>query len=169
MSYRATGFNYAVKTATKKCEEINVQAVLKERKLRTTKRHFSYEATDEPESGALKRMEDRFSSLSKVRDNFGVLNNFQNLDAQTIRHQCEQLGRTLSTGSESDIDWKDLVMELESLPTFPKHKMTALELLAFLHDKGICELYPNLWVALHISPPSDSGISRAKLLKATAY
>ncbi|XP_057214502.1 zinc finger MYM-type protein 1-like isoform X2 [Triplophysa rosa] len=188
VSYRATGFNDAVKKATERCEEMNVQALLKEKRLRTMKRHFSYEAADEPESSALKKMEvsffnvvvdcaiqtleDRFSSMGKVRDNFGVLNNFQNLDTQTIRYQCEQLGRTLSTGNESDLDWKDLVMELESLPTLPKDKMTALELLAFLHDKDICELYPNLWVALRISctlpvtvASAERSFSKLKLIK----
>ncbi len=39
-SYTASGFVTA-QMAAKKCEEINVEAVLKQKMLRSTKRHFS--------------------------------------------------------------------------------------------------------------------------------
>ena len=42
------------------CEKMNVEAVLKEKRLRTTKRHFSHEAPDEPIVNALKNLEVNF-------------------------------------------------------------------------------------------------------------
>lgn len=35
------------------CEEMNAEAVLQQKRLRSTKHHFSYEAVDEPLSDAL--------------------------------------------------------------------------------------------------------------------
>lgn len=59
-SYRDTGFADAQTSAKEMCEEMNVVAALKEKRLRTTKRQFSYEAPDEPLTDALKKMEVSF-------------------------------------------------------------------------------------------------------------
>ncbi|XP_076059509.1 uncharacterized protein LOC143036146 [Oratosquilla oratoria] len=48
VSYRDTGFADAQTSAKEVCEEMNVEAALKQKRLRTTKRQFSYEASDEP-------------------------------------------------------------------------------------------------------------------------
>ena len=40
-SYRASGFVTAQMAAKDLCEEMNVEAVLKQKRLRSTKRHFS--------------------------------------------------------------------------------------------------------------------------------
>ncbi|QQP50328.1 Zinc finger MYMtype protein 1like [Caligus rogercresseyi] len=45
------------------CEEMNVDAVLQQKRLRFTKRHFLYEASDEPLRDALKKLEVTFSML----------------------------------------------------------------------------------------------------------
>lgn len=82
------------------CEQMNTEAVLKEKRLRTKKRHFVYEVPDEPQADAMKRLEvsvfnavvdcsiqsleARFQSLGEVRNNFGVLFNFSQLDTQTV-------------------------------------------------------------------------------------
>lgn len=47
-AYRETGFASAQAIAKDICEEMNVEAVLKEKRLRSTKKHFAYEAPDEP-------------------------------------------------------------------------------------------------------------------------
>ena len=54
---RETGFSEAQTTAKSICEEMNVEAVLKEKRLRNSKMHFSYEAPDEPVTDALKHLE----------------------------------------------------------------------------------------------------------------
>lgn len=56
-SYRKTGFASAQATARDICEEMNIEAVLKQKRLRQTKQHFSYESPDEPFNDAMKQME----------------------------------------------------------------------------------------------------------------
>ncbi len=56
-SYRANGFVTTQMAAKDICEEINVEAVLKQKRLRSTKRHLSYESHDEPSSDALRKLE----------------------------------------------------------------------------------------------------------------
>ncbi len=55
-SYRASGFVTAQMAAKDICEEMNVEAVLKQKRLRSTKRHFSYESHNEPFSDALRKL-----------------------------------------------------------------------------------------------------------------
>lgn len=59
----------------------------------------------------------------------------QKLDDQALSNQCDNLCMTLSTGNESDIDGKELVVEVKNLPSLPSDDMTALELLTFIHKK----------------------------------
>ncbi|XP_076062381.1 uncharacterized protein LOC143037722 [Oratosquilla oratoria] len=148
-NYRRTGFASAQASAKDMCEEMNVEAVLKEKILRSTKKQFAYEAPDEPIADAMKRLEatffnvvvdtaiqsltDRFETLGEVRDRFGVLLNFQKLDDQALSNQCDNLSMTLSTGNE---------------------------------------LYPNLWVALRIActfpvtvASAERSFSKMKLIK----
>ncbi|KAF7643846.1 hypothetical protein LDENG_00232370 [Lucifuga dentata] len=75
------------------CEEMHVETVLKDKRLRSTKTQFAYEAPDEPVRDALKRLEttffneiinsaiasldDWFETLGQVKNKFRVLQNFQ--------------------------------------------------------------------------------------------
>ncbi|KAI3363911.1 hypothetical protein L3Q82_001511 [Scortum barcoo] len=167
---------------------MNTEAVLKQKRLCTTKRHFAYEMPDEPQADAMRRLEvsffdpvvdcsirtleDRFQSLGEVRSHFGVLHNFGQLDAQTRRDQCKLLGDKLTFGEQADIDGSALATEMESLPELPKAQMTQFEMLTYLSQSEICELYPNLWVALRIactlivtSVSAEQIFSKHKLLK----
>ncbi|XP_066958861.1 uncharacterized protein [Macrobrachium rosenbergii] len=187
-NYRRTGFASAQASAKDMCEEMNIEAVLKEKRLRSTKKHFSYEAPDEPIADTMKRLEatffnvvvdtaiesltDRFKTLGELRDRFGVLLNFQKLDDQAFGNQYENLCMTLSTGNESDIDGKELAVEVKNLPRLPSDDMTALELLTFIHKKNLEELYPSLWVALRIActlpvtvTSAERSFSKLKLIK----
>lgn len=83
-NYRRTSVASAQASAKDMCEEMKVEAVLKEKRLRSTKMHFAYEASDEPIADAMKRLEatffnvvvdtaiesltDRFETLGKVRE-----------------------------------------------------------------------------------------------------
>lgn len=62
-SYRASGFVTAQMAAKDICEEMNVEAILKQKRLRSTKRHFSYESHDEPFSDALRKLEVEFFNV----------------------------------------------------------------------------------------------------------
>ena len=186
-NYRRTGFASAQASAKDMCEEMNVEAVLKEKRLRSTKKHFAYEAPDEPIADAMKRLKatffnvvadtdiesltDRFETLGEVRDRFGVLLNFQKLDDQALSNQCDNLCMTLSTENEGDIDGKELAVEVENLPSLPSDDMTALELLTFIHKKTFGGT-----VSQSVGCPEnrlhsacDCGLSREELLKAEAH
>ncbi|KAK0147356.1 Zinc finger MYM-type protein 1 [Merluccius polli] len=188
ISYRQTGFSDAQTSAKVICEQMNTEAVLKEKRLRSTKRHFAYEAADEVIADAMKRMEvsffnavvdcsiqsleDRFKSLGEVKANFGVLLNFNSFPHKVLRDQCELLGEKLSYDEETDVDGSSLAVEIESLPVLPKPRMTAFELLTYLSENEMCELYPNLWVALRIActlpvtvATAERSFSKLKLIK----
>ena len=150
-TYRTTGFVDAQFSAMDMCNDMNVEAVLQQKRLRSTKKRFSNESPDEPINDALKKMEVTFfnvvvdaaiSSLQKsmqalreVRDRFGVLTSFQNLSNGELTKQSVTLSNTLSYGGQSDVDGKELAQELKNLPELPTTNMTALELLTFIHEK----------------------------------
>lgn len=187
-SYRATGFVTAQISAKDICEEMNVEAVLQQKRLRSMKRHFSHEASDEPLSDALKKLEvtffnvvvdaatsaiqERFSTLENVREKFGVLSNFQNLSDNELQKERETLQTTLCFKGHSDVDGRELVQALKNLPVLPSKSMTLLELLTFIHEKELAEIYPNLWTALRIGLTlpvtvalAERSFSKLKLIK----
>lgn len=187
--YRFTGFSDAQTTAREVCENMNVEAELKQKRLRNTKKQFSYEARDETVTDALKRMEmtffnvvvdtaiqsleDRFTSLRDVRDKFGVLLSFSDMDDKALREHCELLGNTLTEGGGgTDLDWREPATEIQSLPNLPKTSMTTFELLTFIHQNELTGFYPNLWVALRIActlpvtvASAERSFSKLKLIK----
>lgn len=52
--------------------------------------------------------------MGEVRDNFGMLFNFSDLDAQTFRGHCNVLQDRITCGEDSDIDGSALGTEIES-------------------------------------------------------
>ncbi|KAJ8346579.1 hypothetical protein SKAU_G00279800 [Synaphobranchus kaupii] len=182
LSYRNDGFAAAQASAKDACEEMHVETVLKEKRLRSTKTHFAYEAPDEPVRDALKRLETTFfnvvvdSAIASLDDRFetpfGVLQNFPTLDDEALEKQCEELENTLRSGEEADIDGRELAMEIRNLPQLPTNRMTAFELLDFVHKKELTELYPNLWISLRIActlpvtvASAERSFSKLKLIK----
>lgn len=47
IKYRQSGFSEAIETAKELCEALNIEPELKQKRLRSTKRQFGYEAPDE--------------------------------------------------------------------------------------------------------------------------
>ena len=134
--------------------------------MRSTKRHFSYESFDEPLTDALKKLEvkffnaavdaatlaiqERFSKLGTVGEKFGVLRCFQKLTFEELTEQCENLSSTLQFQGHSNLDGRELAQELKNLPDLPSETMSLLELLTFIHERELSEIYPNMWTALRI-------------------
>ncbi|KAK7921881.1 hypothetical protein WMY93_008783 [Mugilogobius chulae] len=167
---------------------MNVAAALKTKRLRTTKRQFSYEAPDEPLNDALRKLEisffnavvdvavaslrERTEMMSDVASIFSVLITFPNLPENELEKQARDLANTLTSGEHSDFDAEQLIAEMLSFPTWPKQKMTAFELLVFLQEKNLREIYPNLWVALRVAvtipvtvASAERSFSKLKLIK----
>ncbi|KAK4297614.1 hypothetical protein Pmani_029990 [Petrolisthes manimaculis] len=171
-SYRHTGFVSAQISAKEICEEMNVVAVLKKKRLRSTKREFSYEAFDEPLTDTRKKLEvsfltavvdvavtslrERTEMRSNVASKFSVLINFPaGLSADDeMEKQAKDLCNTLKCGDHTDLDFEELIIEMQSFPQWPKQKMTTFDLLVFLEEKCLLEIYPNLCLGdiEHYSP-----------------
>ena len=188
VGYRDSGFALAQVCAKEMCEKMNVEAVLKQKRIRKTKRQFSYEIPDQEMTDALRKMEvsffnvvvdvsivslqERFQALGEVEKTFGVLVNFPELPNEDLRKQCETLSNTLSCNGQSDLDWEELTQELQSFPDMEKGKKTTFELLSFLQEKKLKEVYPNMWVALRIAvtipvtvAAAERSFSKLKLIK----
>ncbi|XP_042216871.1 uncharacterized protein LOC121862621 [Homarus americanus] len=138
VSYRNTGFADALTTAKEICEAMNVDTVLKQKRLKTKKCHFSYKCADEPVSDALKRMDttffnvvmdtaisslnERFKTLGEVNGKFKVLLGFTDMSDKDIVDHCQTLNNTLTHEGHSDIDGRELAMELQSVPDLPSKR-----------------------------------------------
>ncbi|XP_025760119.1 zinc finger MYM-type protein 1-like [Oreochromis niloticus] len=187
-NYRATGFSAAQMSAKDMCEDMNIEAVLQQKRLRSTKRHFSYESFDEPLSDALKKLEvtffnvvvdaavssiqERFITLENVGEKFGVLTHFPNLSNDELTEQCKALSTTLLFQDQADMNARELAQEIKNLPDLPSKSMTSFELLNFVHDNDLSEIYPNLWTALRIAvtlpvtvASAERSFSKLKLIK----
>lgn len=69
---------------------------------------------------------------------------------ECVQKECETLQTTLHFKGHSGVDGKELVHELKNFPDLPSKSMTLLELLTFIHEKELTEIYPNLRTALRI-------------------
>ena len=110
--------------------------------------------------------------MSDVANKFSVLVNFPDLNADDLEKQAKDLCQTLTSGDKSDLNIEELIMELQSFPKWPKQKMTTFELLVFLEEKGLKEVFPNTWVALRIAvttpvtvASAERSFSKLKLIK----
>ncbi|XP_070397903.1 zinc finger MYM-type protein 1-like [Nothobranchius furzeri] len=183
--FRETGFKSAQIIARDTCADMNVEVVLKEKRLRSTKRHYSYEATDEPISDALKRLEvsffnvavdaalsailEGFTTLEDVGQKFAVLTNFPSLSDEELAEKCDALGTILEFNGKFDLDRKELVKEEK----FPQPATTGHDWpLTFLHNNHLTEICPNLWTGLRIEltvpmtvAEAERSFSKLKLIK----
>ncbi|KAJ3595204.1 hypothetical protein NHX12_004508 [Muraenolepis orangiensis] len=117
---------------------------------------------------------ERFDTMQNVKDNFGVLLNFNNvttMSRDTLKNQCADLEKMLSKTGESDICGAEMAEEILNLPSVPP-KITAMQLLEILHEKQIQELYPNLSIGLRIAgtlpvtvASAERSFSKLKLVK----
>ncbi|XP_064108057.1 uncharacterized protein LOC135216607 [Macrobrachium nipponense] len=141
VSYRDTEFADAQTSAKEICEEMNVEAALKQKRLRTTKRQFSYEAPDEPITDALKKMEfsffnvvvdmtieslrERTGMMSDVAKKFSVLINFSDLTSSELEKQANDLCNTLTSGDHSDLNYAELIQQTVGSPS-PDRRITGM-------------------------------------------
>lgn len=89
-----------------------------------------------------------------------------------LTDQCEALATTLHFKGHSDLDSKELVQEIKNFPDLPSKTMSLLELITFMDDKDLSEIYPNFWTALRIAltlpvtvAQAERSFSKLKLIK----
>lgn len=126
-----------------------MEAVQKEKRLRSMKKHFAFEASEETIADATKRLEATFFSVvvvtaiesfqdrfetGGVRARFGELFSFQQWDDQKLCNLYD-LCRTLSTGDESYIDgFGDQKLDLRS--SMGQDRLTCLAIISISHEMG---------------------------------
>ncbi len=69
---------------------------------------------------ALKSLHERFETLSAVESKFGVLISFPKLSTQEICQKCATLSDALTSNSQSDLNGKEIALEMQNFPDFPK-------------------------------------------------
>ncbi|CAK6983642.1 Uncharacterized protein FKW44_014134%2C partial, partial [Scomber scombrus] len=102
LMWLSTGFSDAQTTTKKMCDEMNVKAELKQKLLRTTKRHFGYESPDEPIQDALRKMETTFfnvivdTAISSLDERFQNLGELSITQTRCHTEERSESGRTFS-------------------------------------------------------------------------
>ena len=92
-------------------------------------------------------LRERFYPLENVGEKFGVLSTFQSLSNEELTEQCEALSMTLHYKEHSELDGRELAQEWKNLPDLPSKTMTLVELLIFIHERELPEMYPHLWAS----------------------
>lgn len=83
---------------------------------------------------AIMSPKERFTTLGKVTEMFGVLVTSCNMTNEELMQQCEALSSTFSYGGQSDKDGKKLAKEMRRFSDLPSTNMTPMEVLDFLHE-----------------------------------
>uniref|UniRef100_G3Q2L3 HAT C-terminal dimerisation domain-containing protein n=1 Tax=Gasterosteus aculeatus TaxID=69293 RepID=G3Q2L3_GASAC len=117
---------------------------------------------------ATSAIKERFSTLENVGNKFRVLTHFPSLADEELVEQCE----ALHLRGHSDLDSRKLVQEIKNFPDLPSKTMSLFELITFVHDKDLSEIYPNFWTALRIAltlpvtvAQAERSFSKLKLIK----
>ncbi|XP_064118937.1 uncharacterized protein LOC135223946 [Macrobrachium nipponense] len=135
VSYRDTGFADAQTSAKEICGGVNVEAALKQKRLRTTKNKGSFPMRPLmnlyrclEKNGvfifnvvvdmAIESLRERTGMMSDVAKKFSVLINFSDLTSSKLEKQAKDLCNTLTSGDHSDLNYDELIVEMQSF--FPK-------------------------------------------------
>ncbi|XP_022850862.1 uncharacterized protein LOC111372705 [Olea europaea var. sylvestris] len=131
--YREIGFAVAMDEATKKANEMGIEAVFTEKRIIRRKKHFDESGSDEVKQSAEEsfRVELRDATLS------------------SLLNSCMNLEKYLEHDGRSDISGDDLCSELQVLKIYlPNETTRAIEVLQYLKTHNIC--YPNAYIAYKI-------------------
>lgn len=120
-NYRNSGSADAPSAAKDLCDALNIEPELKEKRFRNTKRHMRLEVTffNSVVDSALVSLEERFETLSQVKDRFGVLLGFskiQEMSKDDLPKHCTEVQKTLTAKGTSDIDGAEMVQKIMNLP-----------------------------------------------------
>ena len=192
--YREEGLVSAEVTARELAEDLEVDRSYPEPRRRKKSRLFSYEAVDESDQQTAEEvfrrqfffplmdttfnsLQDRFKEMKAFKSDFGFLCGLKSMqesvDAKTLAAHCADLANGPAKG---DINAFDLEREITSFVGFAVarnfHDLSAIQCLSYIHKNSLCDLYPNLSVALRIltSLPvtvasCERSFSKLKLIK----
>ncbi|XP_066313637.1 uncharacterized protein [Miscanthus floridulus] len=189
--YRETGFLQALESAKEIALEMDIGTTFTKKRKITRKRHHDENpedtniATMSPEElfrieyfntlidQAIVSLETRFEQYQEYQKNFGFLftsETLRSLDNQSLKSSCDNLEAVLKKDEKSDIDAKELYMELKFLQDFiPEERMGPVEILRFLKEHGC---FPNATIAYRVLltipvtvASAERSFSKLKLLK----
>ncbi|XP_066318594.1 uncharacterized protein [Miscanthus floridulus] len=189
--YRETGFLQALESAKEIALEMDIGTTFTKKRKITRKRHHDENpedtniATMSPEElfrieyfntlidQAIVSLETRFEQYKEYQKNFGFLftsETLRSLDNQSLKSSCDNLEAVLKKDEKSDIDAKELYMELKFLQDFiPEERMGPVEILRFLKKHGC---FPNATIAYRVLltipvtvASAERSFSKLKLLK----
>ncbi|XP_066375233.1 uncharacterized protein [Miscanthus floridulus] len=189
--YRETGFLQALESAKEIALEMDIGTTFTKKRKITRKRHHDENpedtniATMSPEElfrieyfntlidQAIVSLETRFEQYKEYQKNFGFLftsETLRSLDNQSLKSSCDNLEAVLKKDEKSDIDAKELYMELKFLQDFiPEERMGPVEILWFLKEHGC---FPNATIAYRVLltipvtvASAERSFSKLKLLK----
>ncbi|XP_066340512.1 uncharacterized protein [Miscanthus floridulus] len=189
--YRETGFLQALESAKEIALEMDIGTTFTKKRKITRKRHHDENpedtniATMSPEElfrieyfntlidQAIVSLETRFEQYKEYQKNFGFLftsETLRSLDNQSLKSSCDNLEAVLKKDEKSDIDAKELYMELKFLQDFiPEERMGPVEILRFLKEHGC---FPNATIAYRVLltipvtvASTERSFSKLKLLK----
>lgn len=159
---------------------------------RPRRRHFDYEAVDEPIldpkqnfkvnfynsllDTAIIKLNERFELLSEHNSIFSFLQNineWRELNIEQKKARCLHLQQKLTSGLSSDIDGEDLFHELELLPIFfINEDTTPLDILKYICSNNLMSIFPNLATSLRVYltlpvtvAEGERSFSKLKLIK----
>lgn len=89
---------------------------------------------------SIQSLEECFQSQGEVRNQFGVLLDFSQLDAHTPRDQCKLLVGKLTCGEQANIDKSAPATKTGRLPELSKSLMVILKLLICFSQNRSCKL-----------------------------
>ena len=189
--YRETGFLQALESAKEIALEMDIGTTFTKKRKITRKRHHDENpedtniATMSPEElfrieyfntlidQAIVSLETRFEQYKEYQKNFSFLftsETLRSLDNQSLKSSCDNLEAVLKKDEKSDIDAKELYMELKFLQDFiPEERMGPVEILRFLKEHGC---FPNATIAYRVLltipvtvASAERSFSKLKLLK----
>nr|XP_034593178.1 zinc finger MYM-type protein 1-like [Setaria viridis] len=189
--YRETGFPNALESAKEIAREMDVEPTFRTKRKIKRKRQFDEAPEDESIASqsteelirinyflsivdqAIASLTKRFEQYQGYEKTFGFLftsKKLCSLDDKSLLSSCAHLEAALKSGDHSDIDGKELHVELKFLQDFiPKEDMGPLDILKFVKRMGC---FPNALVAYRILltipvtvASAERSFSKLKLLK----
>ncbi|KAG8434798.1 hypothetical protein GDO86_012953 [Hymenochirus boettgeri] len=195
-NYRSDeAFENVIKTAQNLAVELGIDGNFppeQNARVRHKKRHFDYEARDEPIADPQQKfkvnffykvldcvwrsLEDRFEQIKEHSRMFGFLYSIQNvteISREEVKQQCDQLEKALSHGEQRDIDAADLCYELCVLSShLPTNCNTPRTVLDYIYKNKMSSMFPNMCIALRILltlpvtvASGERSFSKLKLIK----
>ncbi|XP_058192157.1 uncharacterized protein LOC131309558 [Rhododendron vialii] len=166
-NYRKVDFEEAMVDATEMANEMGIEPKFVEKRIIQRKKQFDEDVADEVTHSAeesmkvnyflvivdkaLSSFKDKFQQFEVYDKNFGFLFDLEKASSsdECLKNHCTNLEEVLKHGGVSDIDGRDLFVELKCLKqVLPRGVQKPIEVLNFI--KLMADSFPNTWNAYRV-------------------